>query len=154
MKILTGATLLAAVALALSACGNSAAKCSGCATITKLPAPIARQITAEARSTIQSFGDRSIKTVQVYGPYSRYLLVKASSGDLVQKLASERRGYYLIVLHGHFVAGSHPAGTKAPQGTIETQVWSLHSGVTDTSISDRLPAGVSRLHKLTAISWS
>jgi len=89
---------------------------------------------------IRSFStDRGVssKRVVVYGPDSRYQLVKASSGDLIEKSAREQKGFYLIVLHGHFVGFSHPAGAKAPSGTVETQVWSATEGVTDTGIGDQ-----------------
>jgi hypothetical protein len=49
---------------------------------------------------------------------------------------------------------SHPAGTKAPRGTIETHVWSPTAGVTDTGIGDHLPPAVSQLHRLAVIHLS
>jgi hypothetical protein len=143
VKTLTGSAVLVAATLALSACGGSHRVVTDQAPVqqhTALPAPLVK--------LIHSFSqDRSVtaKRVEVYGPGSRRALVKASSGDLVQKVAAERKGFYVIVLHGHFVAGSHPAGTKAPRGTVETQVWSAKEGVTDTGISNRLPAAVYRL---------
>ena len=88
-----------------------------------------------------SLGDPSVRTAQVYGPNSRYLLVKAASGDLVEKLARERKGFYLIVLHGHFVCRScsRPAGSRAkpPHGGIATEVWSAKAGNTDFGLSNR-----------------
>lgn len=93
--------------------------------------------------------------VEVYGPGSRAALVRASSGDIVRESPRERRErFYLIVLHGRFVAMSHPAGTTAPQGTIETQVWSRSEGVTDTGIGDRIPAAVAGLHRLAVLRLS
>ena len=146
MKMLSGAGVLVAAALALSACGGSHMVTGNAGLdvghVTPLPAPLVK--------LIHSFSKDSSVTanrVEVYGPGSRRALVKASSGDLVQKIAAERKGFYLIVLHGRFVAGSHPAGTKAPRGTVETQVWSAKEGVTDTGIctGNRLPAAVYRL---------
>jgi hypothetical protein len=149
--MLTGSAVLAA-ALVLAGCGGSHAVVRDQAPVSKrtsLPAPLVK--------LIHSFSnDRGVsgKQVVVYGPGSRYLLVKASSGDLVQKTASERKGFYLVVVRGHFVGFSHPAGTKAPRGTIETQVWSAAEGVTDTGISDHLPAAVPRLHRLAVVTLS
>jgi hypothetical protein len=152
MKTLTGwAVLVGATTLALTACGGSHA-----ITITDA-APVHATLPAPLVKLIHSFSaDRSVssKRVVVYGPDSRYQLVKASSGDLVERSVRERKGFYLIVLHGHFVGFSHPAGTKAPRGTIETQVWSATEGVTDTGICDRLPAAVSGLHRLTVVTLS
>src|SRR5579875_916581 len=90
------------------------------------------------------------------GAASRYLLVKASSGDLVQKTARERMGFYLIVLRGHFVCHSctGPAGAKPLRGTIATDVWSPTTGGTDFSLSDRLPAAISRLRGPTVVTLS
>jgi hypothetical protein len=82
----------------------------------------------------------------VYGPASRYLLVKASSGDLVERTARERNGFYLIVLQGHFVCrGCLVApGAKQPRGKIATEVWSPAAGGTDFGLSDR-PVAMSHL---------
>jgi hypothetical protein len=150
MKMLTSAGVLVAVTLGLSACGGS-----HMLTVNAGPDLVRAGLPAPLVMLIHSFGkDRSVtaKRVEVYGPGSRRALVRASSGDLVQKIPAERNGFYLIVLHGHFVAGSHPAGTKAPRGTVETQVWSAKEGVTDTGISNRLPAGVSQLRGPTPVS--
>jgi hypothetical protein len=150
MKMLTSAGVLVAVTLGLSACGGS-----HMVTVNAGPDLVRAGLPAPLVMLIHSFGkDRSVtaKRVEVYGPGSRRALVRASSGDLVQKIPAERNGFYLIVLHGHFVAGSHPAGTKAPRGTVETQVWSAKEGVTDTGISNRLPAGVSQLRGPTPVS--
>src|SRR5436309_817273 len=99
-----------------------------------LPARLAKRLAAEARDTAKSLGDPSVKTAQVYGPNSRYALVKASSGDLVQRTARERKNFYLIVLHGHFVCGGCTgpvAGAKPARGKIATEIWSLKTGQTD-----------------------
>jgi hypothetical protein len=147
----TGSVVLVAVALALSACGGSHA-----VTITDgAPGPVHTTLPAPLVKLIHSFSSDSgvtAKRVEVYGPGSRRALVKASSGDLVQKIAAERKGFFLIVLHGHFVAGLHPHGAKAPRGTVETQVWSATEGVTDTGISNRLPAAVYRLKGPTLVA--
>jgi hypothetical protein len=143
MKMLSSAGVLVGVTLGLSACGGS-----HMITVNAGPDPVRVGLPAPLVTLIRSFSeDRSVtaKRVEVYGPGSRRALVRASSGDLVQEIPAERKGFYLIVLHGHFVAGSHPAGTKAPRGTVETQVWSAKEGVTDTGISNRLPATLSRL---------
>ena len=153
MKMLTGLGVVVGATLALSACGGSHA-----VTITDAaPGPVHTTLPAPLVKLIRSFStDRGVssKRVVVYGPDSRYQLVKASSGDLVEKSARERTGFYLIVLHGHFVGFSHPAGAKAPRGTVETQVWSATEGVTDTGIGDRLPAAVSGLHGLAVVTLS
>jgi hypothetical protein len=154
MKPLTGSAVLVATTLALSACGGSRM-----VTITdqQAPDPAHTTLPAPLVKLIHSFSTNrgvSSKRVVVYGPYSRYQLVKASSGDLLMKTPRERRGFYLIVLQGHFVGFSHPAGTTAPRGTIKTQIWSATEGVTDTGISDGLPAAVSGLHKLTVVTLS
>ena len=102
----------------------------------------------------RSLGDPSVKTAQVYGPESRYLLVKASSGDLVQKIARERKGFYLIGLHGHFVCHgcSRPPGStvKPPRGKIATEVWSPKTGQTDFGISNK-PVATKHLRGLDVI---
>ena len=150
--MLTGSAVLVAVTLALSACGGSHA-----VTITDAaPGPVHTTPPAPLVKLIHSFSNDSrvtTKRVEVYGPGSRRALVKASSGDLVQKIAAERQGFYLIVLHGHFVGFSHPAGTRAPHGTVETQVWSAAEGVTDTGISNRLPTAVYRLKGPTLVAF-
>lgn len=146
MKMLTSIV----VTLALSACGGSRM-----ITVNAGPDVVRVGLPAPLVMLIHSFSkDRSVtaKRVAVYGPGSRRALVKASSGDLVQEIPAERKGFYLIVLHGHFVAGSHPAGTNALRGTVETQVWSAKEGVTDTGISNRLPAAVSQLRGPTLVS--
>jgi hypothetical protein len=149
MKTLTGSAILIVAALALSACGGSHRVVTDQGPVqqhTTLPAPLVK--------LIHSFGkDRSVTAdrVEVYGPGSRRALVKASSGDLVQKVAAEGKGFYLVVLHGHFV-GDAPSGAKPPHGTVETQVWSATEGVTDTGISNDLPAAVYRLEGPTLLA--
>ncbi len=142
MKMLTGSVVLVAATLALSACGGSHMAVVndgpplGHAT---LPPPLWKPIRAEARAMARSLGDPSVTTAQVYGPDSRYLLVKASSGDLVGKSAG--KGFYLIVLHGHFVCHgcSRPHGStaKPPRGKIATEVWSPKTGQTDFGIGNK-----------------
>jgi hypothetical protein len=140
-RLVLGATVLV---LALSACGGSdRAPINSLILpvhVRTLPAPLARRIAAQARGTARSLGDRSVTTALVYGPDSRYALVKASSGDLVQKLPQERKGYYLIVLHGHFVCGGCTgpvAGAKPARGKVATIVWSPKAGQTDFGIGKR-----------------
>jgi hypothetical protein len=162
MKALTSVVLLAAITGMASGCGSSH-RISGATTdalqlyvtgTSSLPVGLVKEVDSIRRT--QGSGHKpATLTAEVYGPASRKALVRASSGAWILESAREHKErFYLIVLHGHFVAGSHPAGTKAPQGTIETQVWSPKAGVTDTGISDRLPAAVSRLHRLTAITLS
>jgi hypothetical protein len=147
MKRLTALAVLVAATLALSACGGSRRVMytvgPDLVHITP-PPPLWKPIRAEARGMARSLGDPSVKTARVYGPNSRYLLVKASSGDLVQKTARERRGFYLIVLHGNFVCDgcSRPHGStaKPPRGKIATEVWSLKTGQTDFGIGNKLVA--------------
>jgi hypothetical protein len=93
-----------------------------------------------------------VTRIEVYGPGSRAALVKASSGPPVTVTPSQRKArFYLFVLHGRFVGPSQPAGKKAPQRKIETQVWTPTGGVTDLGISDRVPHGVTRLHRLAVV---
>lgn len=81
MKRLGWAVVLVAGTLGLSACGSGhKAISSGPHKFDPtLPAPLVKQLAAEAKSTARSLGDTSVKTAQVYGPDSRYALVKASS---------------------------------------------------------------------------
>ena len=117
---------------------------------TDLPASLQKFILA---TTTTKPGRRpSITAVDVYGPGSRGAFVRASSGARVLTSVGERKGFYLLVLHGHFVAASHPAGTKSPHGTIETEVWSARTGVTDSGIISHVPDAVSRLNNGTSIS--
>ena len=149
MKMLSGSAVLVAATLALSACGGSHRVVKDQAAVqqhTTLPAALVKLVHSFSKDSHVTG-----KTIEVYGPGSRRALVKASSGDLVQKIARERRGFYLIVLHGHFV-GNAPYGAKPSHGTIETQVWSGTEGVTDTGIGDRLPAAVSRLRGPTLVA--
>src|SRR5579862_3490773 len=144
-----GVTLIGVV-IGMAASGSVAASRDAA---NRFPAPLRERIAAEARGTARSLGDTSVKTAEVYGPDSRYLLVKASSGDLVQKLARERRGFYLIVLHGHFICRgcSVPPGGKPPRGSIATVVWSRSEGVTDSGVSSHLGPAMSRLGKPTIV---
>lgn len=143
MRIVTCSLVICAAGLALSACGGShmTTVTSRSRVRTTLPAPLVKRLASEARAMAGSLRDPSVKTAQVYGPDSRYLLVKASSGDLVQKTARERKGFYLIVLHGHFICHgcSRPAGStaKPPQGKIATEVWSPRTGQTDFGVGNR-----------------
>jgi hypothetical protein len=92
-----------------------------------------------------SLGDPSVKTALVYGPNSRYALVKASSGDLVQKNAG--KDYYLLVLYGHFVCGgcTGPAPEAKPaRGKIATEVLSAKVRETDFGLGNR-PVAMSQL---------
>ncbi len=147
MKMLTGSVVLVAATLALSACGGSH-KVVGHGPPPHLPVTrFVKRLRSEARDIARSLkGGNSVKTAQVYGPNSRYLLVKASSGDLVKKAASERTGFYLIVLHGHFIcaACSAPGEAMHPHGDIATEVWSPKTGSTDFGIDNR-PVAMSRL---------
>ena len=126
--MLTGSVVLVAATLALSASGGShrvTVNVGPTLFHMTLPSPLVKRLAAEARGAARSLGGRSVKTAQVYGPDSRYLLVKASSGDLVGKNAG--KGFYLIVLHGHFVCGGCTgpvAGAKPARGKIATEVWS------------------------------
>jgi hypothetical protein len=154
MKMRIGLGFLAVTALSLSACGGSHSVMDmRDRVVTKLPAPLAKQIVTLARGLDRSLGDPSVKTAQVYGPGSRYALVKASSGDLVEKLARERKGFYLIVLYGRFICDgcSGPAGAKAPTGTVATDVWSPTAGGTDFGLSHSLPAATSHLRGPTVV---
>ena len=110
---------------------------------------IARMIHAPAGSPDRSF----VRRVEVYGPGSESALVRASSGDLVPASPGRKAGFYLVVLHGRFVCGScsGPANAKPPHGTIETRVWSPVVGGTDFGLTNRLPAAMSRLHRLAVI---
>ncbi len=163
MRRLIGSAVLVGATLALSARGDGYR-----VVFTIGPGPVLfhsifpprlwKPIRAEARGVARSLrGGRSVKIAQVYGPNSRYLLVKASSGDLVKKTASERKGFYLIVLHGHFVCHScsRPSGSsaKSPRGKIATEVWSPKAGETDFGLSNR-PVAMSHLRGPTAIQIS
>ena len=161
------AALLAATALTAAACGGmqatgepqgpapttpfSAVHISGGAQLPpRLLKMVARMIHPPAGSPDRS----AVRRIDVYGPGSRIGLVRASSGEWVQTTRREKKArFYLIVLHGRFVCGScsGPANAKPPHGTIETTVWSPVFGGTDFGLSSRLPAAVSRLHRLAVI---
>ena len=144
MRILIGSGLLVAVMLALSACGGS----HRVVTVTEAPGPATHEAPAPMVKLIHSISkDRDVtaKRVEVYGPGSRYAAGKGVVGRPGAEDRKRAKRFYLIVVHGHFVACSHPAGTKAPRGTIETQVWSAKEAVTGTGISNHLPAAVFRL---------
>ena len=164
-----GLALLVSLVLAGAGCGGSQSHVanasmrpggilvSGGELHPTLPARLAKWLAAEARGMARSLGDPSVKTAQVYGPDSRYALVKASSGDLVQKIARERKGFYLIVLHGQFVCHgcSRPPGStaKPPRGKIATEVWSAKTGQTDFGIGNK-PVAMSHLRGPTVIQIS
>jgi hypothetical protein len=120
----------------------------------RLPRPVRKQAESYIRSAVRPTADSRVKSIGVYGPASRYLLVKASSGDLVQKTAEERKGFYLFVLRGHFACRSceAPAGNAKPvRGTIETQVWSPTEGSTDSGVGGKLFPAMSRAHRLALV---
>jgi len=156
MRISIGAAASVVAMFVLSSCGTGHEALTTGRDLPALafPAPLMKRLASEARTTARSLGDPSVRTAQIYGPDSRYLLVKASSGDLVQKLLRERKGFYLIVLHGHFVCKScsAPAGANLPRGKIATSVWSPRTGGTDFGLSNGLPATMSRLASPTVIS--
>lgn len=166
MKGLACAAVLAMSALGTSACAGGHFG-SDSSTGTKTDAIQLREstygtLTQPLRNLIHSTiktgsPDGPVNEIEVYGPGSRAALVKASSGDVVVESARERKErFYLIVLHGHFVCNScsGPARGKPPHGTIETRVWSPVAGGTDFGISNNLPAAMSRLHRLAAITLS
>ncbi len=108
-------------------------------------------------STIATEPNGEMREIDVYGPGSRAALVKASSGDVVTESPSElRQRFYLIVFHGHFICRSctGPAGSKPPQGTIETRVWSHGEGAADYGIQSSLPPAVSLLNQVATITLS
>jgi len=109
------------------------------------------------RTTIRDSPNGHATKIDVYGPGTRAALVKASSGDIVYPTGGEAtEPFYLIVLQGHFVCGScsRPAGAAAPQGTIETHVWSPTAGSLDFGIQHSLPPAVSLLNHLATIQPS
>jgi hypothetical protein len=161
MKALTSTTLLAA-ALAVLAAGCGSSHRTNAATTdalhlhvsgnTSLPVGLVEEVDAFRTTQVSGHQPATLKA-EIYGPGSRKALVKADSGARILESAREQKErFYLIVLHGHFV-GDSPTG-KPPRGTIETEVWSPKAGVTDTGIEDRLPAAVSRLHRLATITVS
>jgi hypothetical protein len=134
---LPGAALLVAITVALSGCGGSH----------RLPAPLLKLIHSYSK-------DRNLtgKTVAVYGPGSRSALEQADSGGVVGETTAERNGCYLVVLQGHFEQGMAPGPGPLPHYTIETNLWTPDSGITDTGLADRLPAAVSRLRGFTLVA--
>jgi hypothetical protein len=155
MKAFVAAALLAAIAVTAAGCGSSHRAATTDALHLHV-SPSTSRIPPGLVQEIDSTRDLGhVLRAEVYGPGTRAAFVKASSGAVVQPTGREREErFYLIVLHGHFVANSHPPGTKAPHGTIETQVWSRAEGVTDSGISDRLPAAAVKLHRLAALALS
>lgn len=143
MKIVALASALGAIMLALSACGSGGSASS----LDTLPRPLR----AFVHSTIAgSTTGNTVDSVTVYGPGSRAALVKAVSGDIVRERGD---GYYLLVLHGHFVAnGPLPPGAKPPTGTVETLVWSPQTGTADLGIPHELPPTIAKLHELAEIT--
>lgn len=169
MRRSTSAIVLAATALGVAACGGgvhaqgepqgpapttpfSSVQVAGGAQLpTRLLKVVARMVRTPARPADRS----SVRKIEVYGPGSREALVRASSGEWVAESAREKKArFYLIVLRGRFFCDScsRPAGAKPPHGTIETSVWSPIAGGTDFGLSNRLPAAVSRLHRLALIT--
>jgi hypothetical protein len=92
----------------------------------RLSAPLQKRIAAMVREKAGSLGDPTVKTAQVYGPATRVALLEASLGQGVSESPHKRRaGFYLIVLHGHFVCRGCPhLRAPSPRGTIATQLWS------------------------------
>jgi hypothetical protein len=109
------------------------------------------------RTTIRDSPDDHLTEIDVYGPGTRAALVKASSGDILYPTGRQMtEPFYLVVLHGQFVCGecSRPAGASAPQGTIETHVWSPTAGSLDFGVQHSLPPAVSLLNQLATIQLS
>jgi hypothetical protein len=174
MRLTAVIAFLAAVALAAAGCGGGAQAGGGAAGSGDVPGTAATtdalQLHASGSSalppglvqeidSLRTVGRDSSSTqmVEVYGPDSRAALVRASSGEVVAETARERQArFYLIVLRGHFVCEScsRPPGAKPPRGTIETQVWSPTLGGTDFGLSDRLGAGMPRLHRFAVLTLS
>lgn len=150
MRALASAAVLVVSALGTTACagGNSES------TYGSLSRPLQNFIHA----TIQTGPSTGpVNEVDVFGPASRGTLVTASSGDWVAETPSElKKRFYLIVLHGHFVCDSCsvPPGAKAPEGTIETSVWSPGSGSLDFGIGGGVPAAVFQLPWVGSITLS
>lgn len=161
MKVVLGTAVLIASALGTSACAGSHTGSNQSSTdaielheagYNSLPPSLQHFVHSIEAGAV----DGTVHEIDVYGPGSRAALVKASSGDLIKESPSERKGFYLIVLHGQFVCTgcTGPAGSKPPHGTIETHVWSRAEGSTDFGISSSLPAAVSQLHRLATITIS
>jgi hypothetical protein len=162
MKAIACAAAVLACALAASGCASSVAANQQpstdaiqlhWSTYHQLSQPLRSFI----RSTIAAPDNGPISEIGVYGPASRAVLVKASSGDLVsENPAEQNRPFYLIVFHGHFACGlcSRPFGAKSPQGRIETRIWSHGLGAVEFGISNSLPSSVSLLNHLAVIQLS
>jgi hypothetical protein len=161
MKLLGLGSVLAAVVLATSGCGSSSPtgtsanrppRSSHAPNLSHLPKPLRAFIHSTTSSS-----DGKVSEIDVYGPGSRMALVKASMGDIVNESTKEKRyRFYLLVYHGHFVCPdcTGPARSKPPHGTVETFVWSRQEGGTDSGFGHGLPAGVSKLHRLSTIAFS
>lgn len=147
MKRSARAALLAVVVLAATACTGGHKPGPHATGVSSLPKPVRKQLQSYVRAARHSTADTSVQTIEVYGPGSRTALVRASSGDVVEKSKGQ---YYLFVLHGHFICTdcSGPAGAKPPHGTIETYVWSPTAGGTDFGIANSLTPAISSLHRL------
>lgn len=163
MRALACVAAVIASALATSGCASSNAAHSEASTAAvqlheigynQLSRPLQHFI----RSTLATGPHAGpVTEIEIYGPASRAALVEASSGDMVVGSPRQRKqAFYLIVFHGQFVCGSchGPAGSRAPQGTIETRVWSPTAGVADFGIGNSLPAAVSLLNPLAVIQVS
>jgi hypothetical protein len=145
MERLIGVAVLLAITLLAAACNGGH----------RLSAPLQKRIAAMVREKAGSLGDPTVKTAQVYGPATRVALLEASLGQGVSESPHKRRaGFYLIVLHGHFVCRGCPhLRAPSPRGTIATQLWSPTVAAYGVfSLGDRLPASMSRLGKPTVIS--
>jgi len=159
MRVLACAAAVIACALAASGCASSFAAHQHSSTdaiglhelgYDQLSQPLREFI----RSTI---AQGSVTEIDVYGPASRADPVKASSGDVVvESPRQQKKPFYLIVLHGHFSCGtcSLPMGAKAPQGAIETYVWSHGASALDYGLRNSLPAAISLLNRLAVIQLS
>jgi hypothetical protein len=162
MKALAYAAVLITSALGTSACASAHSAPNQSSTdAVQLHESTYGRLSQPLRNFIHSIEagspDGPVTEIDVYGPGSRAALVKASSGDVVLESPRERPlRFYLVVVRGQFVCAgcSGPPGHRPPRGTIETHVWSPVEGGTDFGISDKLPAAVSSLPQLAAITLS